>query len=226
MRGAKAPSLPAVLDRLERRYGAPPRPLPRKALDWILWENAAYLVSDERRAAAYGALARATGLSAKGILAKPRKELLALAAQGGMLAEGRVGKWIEIAETVRERFGGDLEGRLDGSLAEARRALKAFPGIGAPGADKILLFTGRHALPALESNGLRVVIRLGLAGEGKSYAASYREAIRALEPFAGRGCAWLVRAHLLLRRHGQELCRNSAPECERCPLEGACPSAE
>jgi endonuclease III len=159
-------------------------------------------------------------------LSKPRSELLALAAHGGMLAEARVGKWIAIAETVRERCGGDLETCLNGPVAEARRALKAFPGIGAPGADRILLFTGRHALPALESNGLRVLIRLGLAREGKSYAASYRDAVRGLEPFAPRGRAWLVRAHELLRRHGIELCRRSAPECERCPLDAVCPSAD
>jgi hypothetical protein len=57
-----------------------------------------------------------------------------------------------------------------GAASEARRALQKFPGIGAPGADKILLFTKTHALPALDSNGLRVLVRLGLAKEAKSYS--------------------------------------------------------
>jgi endonuclease III len=33
----------------------------------------------------------------------------------------------------------------------------------------------------------------------------------------------MQRAHQLLRRHGQELCRNTAPACDRCPLASSCP---
>jgi endonuclease-3 len=229
LRAAKSsdlPVLPVLLDRLGKRYEPLPRPVPRKALDWVLWENAAYLVPDERRAAAYRALAKATGLSAEGILGRPHEELRAIAALGGMHPGGRVAKWIAIAETVRDAFGGDLEAVLGRPLAEARRALKTFPGIGAPGADKILLFTRTHALVALESNGLRVLVRLGIAKEGKSYAASYRDAVRSLEPFVERGSVWLIRAHELLRVHGQTLCKRNGPACDRCPLDEVCPSAE
>ena len=65
--------LPVVLDQLEGRHGRTRRPLPRHALDWVLWENAAYLVPDERRRRAYRALKEATGLSADGILGLPRE---------------------------------------------------------------------------------------------------------------------------------------------------------
>ena len=41
--------LNAVVEGLEALYGPPPAPTPRTALDWVLWENAAYLVSDEQR---------------------------------------------------------------------------------------------------------------------------------------------------------------------------------
>lgn len=155
----KSSDLPELLDRLALRYEPLPRALPHKALDWVLWANAAHLVPDERRTAAHRALAKATGLSADGILGRPREELRAIAALGGMHAGGRVAKWIAIAETVRDSFGGDLEAVIGQPLAEARRALKTFPGIGAPGADRVLLFTRTHALVAVESNGLRVLIR-------------------------------------------------------------------
>lgn len=219
-------TLPTLIDALEAHYGPPARPLPRTALEWILWENAAYLVPDERRREAYRALKEATGLRPDGILALPRERLRELAARGGMLADGRVGKWLAIAQTVQEEFDGDLEAALAWPLPKARRALRKFPGIGAPGADKILLFTRTHAIAALESNGLRALVRLGLAREGKSYAATYRAGVDAFAPHLERGCPWLVRAHELLRRHGQELCKNNAPRCEACPLEKACPSAE
>jgi len=228
----RPPSLPELLDRLERHHGKPRRPLPRRALDWVLWENAAYLVPDERRTAAYRALERATGLRPEGILGLPREALRELAALGGMLPDRRVEKLVAIAETVQTRFDGDLESALTLPLSRARSALQRFPGIGRPGADKILLFTRTHPLPALESNGLRVLVRLGLAREGKSYAATYRDAIAVLAPHAedvagaGRRCTWLIRAHELLRAHGRALCKNTDPACDECPLAADCPSAE
>ena len=135
-------------------------------------------------------------------------------------------KLLDIATIVQDEFGGDLQTALALSLPKARRALQRFPGIGRPGADKILLFTRTHALAALESNGLRVLVRLGLAREGKSYAATYKSAMTAFEPHLERGCPWLIRAHLLLRAHGQEPCKNSAPHCDECALVASCPSAE
>lgn len=221
-----APRLPALLDRLEAVYGRPRREPPCTALEWILWENCAYLVSDARRAEAYRALAERTKLEPARILGLAHEELAELAALGGMHPERRVEKLRSIAETVQESFDGDLEAATKRPLREARRALKRFPGIGDPGTDKILLFTGRHVVPALESNGLRVLVRLGLAEEAKNYTATYRNAIAALEPFAERGGAWLVRAHQLLRSHGQALCKNNAPLCDDCPLAERCPSAE
>jgi endonuclease III len=221
----KSLALPVLLDQLERLYGAPSRPLPRRALEWILWENAAYLVPDERRAQAWRALRKRTRLRAEGILALPRRELQQIAALGGMQPDRRVTKWITIAELVQDSFDGDLEPVLGQPVAKARRALQRLPGIGRPGADKILLFTGTHAVPALESNGLRVLTRLGHVREATSYDRTYRDAVAVLEPHAGRGCPWLIRAHQLLRTHGQELCKNNIPRCDECPLEAGCPSS-
>lgn len=225
-----APTPPAALarqlDRLERLYGVQEPSPARGALEWILWENAAYLVSHEKRLACFRALKRRAGPRGAGILRAPREQLLELARAGGMLPEQRIQKWLEIATTVQEEFAGDLEAVLARPLARARTALRKFPGIGEPGAEKILLFTGTHALFALESNGLRVLVRLGYAREQKSYASTYRAMRTALSPLETRGCGWLQRAHLLLHRHGQELCKNTAPRCDDCPLREACPSAE
>ena len=167
----------------------------------------------------------ATGGTAEGLRAGSPAALEAVAALGGPHAKKRVGKWDAIATLVLDRFEGDLEAALELPLPKARAALKRFPGIGAPGADKILLFTDAHAVPALESNGLRVLVRLGVAEEGGDYAKTYRAAIAALAPWAGDG-PWLRRAHDLLRAHGRALCKTKAPRCEDCPLDEACPSAE
>ena len=217
--------LPRQLDLLEKLHGTQPLPPPRGALEWILWENAAYLVPDEQRLACFRALKKRAGSSGKAILRAPREALLALAEQGGMLPEQRVGKWIEIATLVQEDFAGDLESALDLPLPKARAALKRFPGIGDPGAEKILLFTGKHALFALESNGLRTLVRLGYAPDQSSYSSTYRSMRSALASLESLGTKFLQRAHLLLRLHGQELCKHSAPFCDRCPLSDRCPAA-
>jgi len=221
-----ADALPRQLDLLEALYGAPDIPPAKGALEWVLWENAAYLVPFEQRRACFRALKKLAGKHGAGLARARREELLELAGAGGMQPEGRVDKWLEIAALVHTDFDGDLERSLALPLAKARGALKKFPGIGEPGAEKILLFTGTHPLFALESNGLRALVRLGYAREEKAYSATYRALRAALAPLESRGCAWLQRAHLLLQRHGQELCKRTAPNCDDCPLSSECPAAE
>ncbi len=218
-------ALPALLNQLEEQHGVQRRLPPRTALDWILWENVAYLVSDKRRKAAFAALQQKTKLSAEGILALSREDLLAIAQLGGMHPANRVAKLLKIAATVQDELDGDLDSVLELPHAKARRELKRFPGIGDPGADKILLFTSTHAVPALDSNGLRVLVRLGFAREAKSYSTTYRAATAVLAPHVERGCPWLMRAHDLLRKHGQQVCKNNEPYCDACPLADVCPSA-
>lgn len=84
------------------------------------------------------------------------------------------------------------------------------------------MFCGASDLLALESNGLRVVVRLGYGAEKSGYAATYRSALEALSPELDRTRAALVRAHQLLRTHGQALCTRSSPDCDACPLAVSC----
>jgi endonuclease III len=67
-----------------------------------------------------------------------------------------------------------------------------------------------------------VLVRLGFAPEKKSYSATYKGVQQALAPQLPNDCAELVRAHQLLRQHGQELCKRSKPLCARCPLRAQC----
>lgn len=219
---ARGLSFVDVIDALERHHGRPP-PLPiTTALGLVLWENVAYLTSDEKRAKAFSALEKGVGKTPESILAASREDLFAVAKLGGMHPERRVATLITIAETVMEKFDGDLEACLELPLSKAKRALKKFPSIGDPGAEKILLFTETHPILALESNGLRVLLRFGFGEEQKDYAASYRSARAALEGELPNDCKKLIRAHQLLRLHGKELCKRAQPICEACPLRARC----
>jgi endonuclease-3 len=210
------------LSALRKHYGPPAPPRFADPFQQVLWENVAYLTSDARREEAFQLLARSVGLTPQKILAASSAKLLRVARLGGMRPEDRVEKLRRCAEIVLSEFGGDLDAALDAPLARAKRALRKFPGIGEPGAEKIVLFARRFPVLGLESNGLRVLLRLGYGAEKKSYAASYRSVQEALLGSLDADYAGLIATHQLLRRHGQELCRRSDPECEACPLSEGC----
>jgi len=187
----------------------------------ILFENVAYLADDARREEAFRMLRERTGLSPAGILAAPRAALQEIA-RNGILAEDRVDRLREIAAIAVEEFGGDLAEVVRRAPKEAAKALRKFPSIGEPGAQKILLFTRRVPVLALESNGLRALLRLGFGREEKGYSASYRSAQAAAQAELPADFGVLIEAHQLLRHHGQELCKRAVPICERCPVTKEC----
>lgn len=221
MPSAAPADLPAAIDQLERFYGPPPAPFPGTAFELVLFENVAYLADDARRREAFAELERTVGTRPEPILAASDGRLLAVARRG-ILPGTFAAKLREAARIAFEEFGGDLDAALSGSPAAAKKALRRFPGIGEPAAEKILLTTGRAASLAPDSNALRVLVRLGWVEEAKAYAATYRAAVNLGEEQLGQDLEALLRAHQLLRRHGQELCKRSAPLCERCPLAGVC----
>lgn len=215
-------TLAQVITRLKKFYGPPQPPHVTDPFEQVLWEIVAYLADDEKRARAFSALCETIGTTPEDILrAKPEK-LLAVARMGGMFPEMRVDRLRQSAEIVQILLKNNLDAALNESLAQARKTLRRFPTIGEPGADKILMIAGKYPVIALESNGLRVLLRLGFAQEQKSYSASYRAVQQALAGHLPGDCKSLVSAHQLLRQHGQELCRRSQPHCGQCPLRSSC----
>lgn len=215
-------SFAKIIEKLRGFYGSPEPPKVTDPLGMILLENVAYLTSDERRELAFNALREKAGLTPPEILTAHEETLLEVARLGGMRPAARVEKLRRISEIALQEFDGDLDRVLKQPLAQARKSLKKFPGIGDPGAEKILLFSKTHPVLALESNGLRVLLRLGYGEERKNYAASYRSAQAAVEGELKKDFNWLIEAHQLLRRHGQELCKTAEPLCPACPVKSNC----
>ena len=218
----RTPSFSILIARLEAHYGKPRAPQTDDPLGLVIHENIAYLVADNKREAAFAALQKNVGLKPTEIMAAPVEELIRITRLGGIHPELRAARLKEIAQIVLNDFAGDLNRVLGLPKNEAMKALRKFPSIGLPGAEKILLFTRTHPLLALDSNGLRVLLRLGYGDEGKSYGASYSSVREALNDQIGNDCDFLIRAHQLLRRHGQELCRRNHPACEICPVRSSC----
>ena len=217
-------SLRKIIPLLRRHYGPALPAMPSDPFELILWENVAYLADDARRRRAFDLLRRTVGTRPGEILAAKPAALRAVT-KHGILPVKFAAKLKDAARIAREQFGGDLAEVVRRPLPEAKRALRKFPGIGEPGAEKILLFSRRHAFLAPDSNALRVLARLGLVAAKLSYAQGYAAARALAKRELGRSVAGLIAAHQLLRRHGQELCRRMRPRCDQCPLFKLCPSA-
>jgi endonuclease III len=216
------PDFKPLLARLKLRYGTPTFPPAKGPFELILWENACYLLPDKRRAEVFEALCAEVGLQPEKILQAGQAVLLPLAQRGGMRPETRVFRWREIARIALDQFNGDLDAVLKLPYKEAKKALKQFPNIGDPAAEKILLYSGVTGELPLESNGLRVLTRFGFGREQKSYGATYRSVQEAIASELPGGSRTLAQAHLLLREHGQTLCRRNDPDCGACPVADSC----
>jgi endonuclease-3 len=220
------PAFIRVIKSLEKFYGQPRPPKITDPLEIILWENVAYLVDDEKRAVAFAALKKKVGTRSQQIMKASAEELVGITKLGGMAPELRAQRLRNIAELCHWIFKDDLKPVLKKPLPEAKKELKRFPSIGDPGAEKILMLTRSHPVLALESNGLRVLLRLGFAEEKKSYSACYRGVQEGLKGQLPSDYDSLIAAHQLLRQHGQELCKRSRPLCESCPLNEVCTYAD
>ena len=211
-----------IINQLEAHYGHSRSPGVSDPLHLILWESIGYLVEDDRRETAFKALRRQVGLSPTDILSAPTEQLVKITKLGGIHPELRAHRLKEIAQIVLNDFQGDLRNALKLPLRQAMKELKKFPSIADPGAEKILLFTKTYPVLALESNGLRVLLRLGFGEEHRNYSNSYASVREALQNYIGEDCDFLIRAHQLLRQHGKELCRTNNPACDACPLKKTC----
>jgi endonuclease-3 len=222
----RSPRLPRLLEALRGYYGTLKPPPACGAFELVVWEKVAYLATDARRLAAFELLRKTVGLTPQAMVSAKRSAIVDALTAGGIAAPERATHLIAAAELVI----GDFDGRLDDvcsrPLSDAKRALKRIYGIADPGAEKILLLTGNHRVLGLDSNGLRVLSRLGYGVQSKTYSTTYKSATdAALLELSGVPMAGLIEANLLLRHHGQTLCKTSNPKCGACVLRDVCPSA-
>ena len=220
---SKLSRLARIVDRLRRHYGHVPPPPANNAFALVLWEKVAYLADDATRLAAFRALEARVGLTPRDILAADPERLREIAALGGKVGVvERAQRMRDAAELVLGEFDGSLDRELGRPVRDAKRSLQKIYGIGEPGAEKILLLTHSHQVLPLDSNGARTMCRLGYGAEHTNYTTMYRSVADAARPELVPDYTWLTDAHVLLRHHGQELCKTSQPRCEPCPLTADC----
>jgi endonuclease III len=207
----------AVLDRLERIHGVQTADFPSDPYEFLVWWHCGYPASDAACARGWESLRCSVGVRPEELLLAKTASVAAALAPGGMVPELRAMRLKEIATRA-----GDLESGLRGPLPEARKTLKRFPGIADPGADRILLFSGIAPVAAVPSNVPHVLVRILHGRERENYGVTYREAQEALGEGVGDTVEARQRAYLLVKRHGQEICKRLKPRCEECALRQEC----
>lgn len=138
-----------------------------------------------------------------------------------MVPELRAARLMEIAARIKDEYAGDLRS-LAGPLTKVRQALKSFPHIADPGADRILLFGGIAPVPSVPSNCPHALVRILPGLERENDGVTYGEAKTAIEAAIPATFDARTRAYLLLKRHGQQLCKRDNPQCDRCLLSSSC----
>jgi endonuclease III len=225
--------LSQVLETLEQLYGPQKAAGPRDPYEMIVFLNSGYPATDLSCSKGFDALKREVGLNPREILAAPKAKLSKLLSLGGIVPELRAERMKEIARMVKLEFQGDLRAALKKSLLvekkqpgkgirAAKKVLQKFPVIGEPSAEKILLFSKLAPVAAVPSACVGVPMRLWFGQEGKNYAADYRAARGILNAGLPETFEARQRAYLLLKKHGQQICKRSKPKCEICPLTGQC----
>ncbi len=220
--GKASPLLKVVLDQLEEFYGALEPSWPTEPYEFVVWWHCGYPASDAACERGWKSLTAITGIEPQKLLTMPMPKLAAALKPGGMVPELRALRLKEIAARVKDEFGGDLRSALSGPISDARKVLKKFPNIADPGADRILLFAGIDAVAAVPSNCPHVLVRILHGQERENYGVTYREAQQAIESQVPRKADSRMRAFLLLKQHGQTLCKRTNPKCEQCPLKASC----
>jgi endonuclease-3 len=210
----------AILEQLETFYGVQEPCWPTDPYAFLVWLHCGYPASDVLCARGWESLNRSIGVQPEQLLAASNAQLTTALKPGGMVPERRAMRLKEIATRVQNEFAGDLSGRLFGP--EARKLLKKFPNIADPGADRILLFGGIAPVAAVPSNCPQVLVRIRTGREPENYSASYRKAQQIIEKEVPKNFEARQRAYLLLKHHGQELCKRTKPKCDQCPINAAC----
>jgi endonuclease-3 len=211
-----------ILDRLESRYGSQKPCWPTEPYEFLIWWHCGYPASDAACARGWESLKERIGIEPQQILRASTGQLASALRPGGMVPELRAVRLMEIAARVRDQFRGDLRSALVGPVKDVRKSLKSFPGVADPGADRILLFGGIAPVAAVPSNCPHVLVRIQHGQERENYGVTYQEAQQAILTDVAENFEARARAYLLVKKHGQDVCKRAKPRCDQCVMNATC----
>ena len=214
-------TLDAILDKLQAHYGEQKPNWPIQPERFLIWWHCGYPPSEKACQKGWETLKGSVGTDLDSLIQARKAKLVAALKCGGMVPELRADRIKEVASKIQGDYSGDLTGALRKNPERARKALKQFPGIADPGADRILLFGDISPLAAVPSNCPHVLSRILTGRDDQSYGDKYKTAQQAIDKELSADFASRRRAYLLLKVHGQDICKTK-PKCDVCPVHSAC----
>ena len=208
--------LAAILRRLRRAYGDPPPPRRLPPLDELILTVLSQNTNDTNRDRAYADL-RARFPAWDDVADAPLPAIARAIRRGGLGPTKSV-RLREILRTLRER-GIPLDERAFARMRSSALwdLLVGLRGVGPKTAACVLLFSlGRPFFP-VDTHVHRVARRLGLVPDAADAVTAQELIQRAVAPRD------VYALHMLLIRHGREVCIARRPFCSRCPLSDVCP---
>ena len=206
-----------VIERLRRFYGRLPTP-PAEPFAFFVWEVLSAETAPARRDAAFAALKRIPALTPDAFWKAAPARLEAAVALAGPYRDRR----LAAIRTAADRFRRQprLAAVIRGPIRPARRALRAWPGLGQAGAERLLLFVNGVPVFPADLRVSRVVTRLGVVEGARD---SRGHLARALRTALDRDRAQIAHAFLYLSHHATATCTEVSPHCHVCPLLTGCP---
>ena len=208
--------LAAILARLRRAYGDPPPPRRLPPLDELILTVLSQNTNDTNRDRAYADL-RAKYPRWDDVADAPLPAIARAIRRGGLGPT----KSVRIRDLLRELRARGVALDEQAFVRMRSRALWdlliGMKGVGPKTAAIVLLFSlGRPYFP-VDTHVHRVTRRLGLVPESAD-AVKAQELLQDAVP--GKE---MYDLHILLIRHGREVCIARRPLCSRCPLNTICP---
>jgi endonuclease-3 len=208
--------LAAILRRLRRTYGEPPPPRRLPPLDELILTVLSQNTNDTNRDRAYADLR--DRFPQWDDVADAPLPAIARAIRHGGLGPTKSVRLREILRSLRDR-GIPLDERAFARMRSSSLwdLLVGLRGVGPKTAACVLLFSlGRPYFP-VDTHVHRVARRLGLVPDGADAVTAQELIQREVAPND------VYALHMLLIRHGREVCIARRPFCSRCPLNDVCP---
>jgi len=206
-----------VLDALVGCYGRAERRVHLGPVDELVATVLSQHTSDVNTARAFASL-KAAYPTWDAVVSAPTEEVEDAIRSGG-LARQKAPRIQAILRDVERTYGDySLDDLRDVPVRAARSALTAMHGVGPKTASCVLLFSmGIPALP-VDTHVHRVSRRLGLIPDRLSAEAAHE----ALEAQLPKDADDVYGFHVLMIRHGRQVCVARHPRCGRCGLLAIC----
>jgi len=210
-----------IVAKLRKVYGTLPAP-PADPFALFVWQILFNHSTPKKRDASFAGLTRLGALTPDGMWHASPKALAECVHRAGPFGEYRLMALRKGVEVFRRESG--LLEALKGPVRTALRRLKGLPRMSGDGpAYCMLLFAGDQPVLPVNARVARVATRLGYGELSPAFPKIAKSIRQAIAPELGDSVTAYRDAYVYFEHHGEAVCRETDPRCDKCPLLKDCP---